>query len=103
MSLDVKLLTEVYSANITHNLGKMAEEAGIYKALWRPEEIDCYYARDLIEILSEGLVKLTADPDHYKKFDSQNGWGMYTHFVPFVSKYLSACIANPDASLYVSR
>ena len=28
-----------YSANITHNLGKMAEEAGIYKHLWRPEEI----------------------------------------------------------------
>ena len=103
MSLDVKLHAEVYAANITHNLGKMAEEAGIYQALWRPEEIGCDYARDLIEILSEGLVKLTADPDHYKKFNSPNGWGMYIHFVPFVSKYLAACIANPDARIYVSR
>jgi len=103
MSLDVKLHAEVYAANITHNLGKMAEEAGIYQALWRPEEIDCHYASDLIEILSEGLVKLTADPDYYKKFDSPNGWGMYIHFVPFVSKYLAACIANPDARIYVSR
>jgi hypothetical protein len=27
---------EMYSANITHNLGDMASEAGIYEALWRP-------------------------------------------------------------------
>ena len=25
---------QMYEANITHNLGKMAVEAGIYKALW---------------------------------------------------------------------
>ena len=25
--------------NITHNLGSMAAAAGIYKALWRPEEL----------------------------------------------------------------
>ena len=30
---------EVYSANITHNLNTMADEAGIYKHLWRPDEI----------------------------------------------------------------
>lgn len=29
----------VYDANITHNLGKMADEAGIYLALWRPGEM----------------------------------------------------------------
>ena len=48
MSLDVCLKTDVcpfckvgdyvYQANITHNLGKMAEEAGIYKALWRQKK-----------------------------------------------------------------
>lgn len=31
--------SEVYWANITHNLGKMAREAGIYTALWRPGEM----------------------------------------------------------------
>lgn len=30
---------EVYSANITHNLNRMAEAAGIYLALWRPSEM----------------------------------------------------------------
>ena len=29
----------MYNANITHNLGKMAEEAGIYEALWRPYQL----------------------------------------------------------------
>lgn len=27
-----------YSANITHNLGNMAQAAGIYHPVWRPEE-----------------------------------------------------------------
>lgn len=44
MSLDVYLEgppvpQDVFWANITHNLGRMADEAGIYKHLWRPEEI----------------------------------------------------------------
>lgn len=29
--------TCIFSANITHNLNAMAEAAGIYKHLWRPE------------------------------------------------------------------
>ena len=33
------MFDEVYSANITHNLGGMAREGGIYQACWRPEEI----------------------------------------------------------------
>lgn len=28
-----------FSANVTHNLGKMASEAGIYLACWRPGEM----------------------------------------------------------------
>lgn len=29
----------LYDANITHNLNRMADEAGIYEHVWRPEEI----------------------------------------------------------------
>ena len=53
-----KTLTEedetVYDANITHNLGKMAGEAGIYEALWRPEEIDKTKASEIVELLEKG-------------------------------------------------
>ena len=86
MGLDVSLIavkpTEVYSSNITHNLGRMAREAGIYEYLWRPEEVDIMYAWQLIAPLEEGLQKLKAEPEKFKAFDSPNGWGTYDDFVP---------------------
>lgn len=94
---------EVYWANITHNLGRMAKEAGIYEALWRPDEQGWTKARNLIHDLQCGLSQLKGEPERFKKFNSPNGWGMYEHFVPFVEKYLEACIANPDADVEVSR
>lgn len=106
MSLDVYLTdgdNEVYGANITHNLNAMADAAGIYRHLWRPEEIAVTKAEQLIAPLTDGLVKLKADPDHFEQFNAPNGWGLYKHFVPFVEKYLAACIKNPGATVNVSR
>jgi hypothetical protein len=107
MSLDVSLYDEedrcLYDANITHNLNTMAGEAGIYKHLWRPDEIGVTKASQLIEPLRAGLAQLVERPSHFEQFDSPNGWGRYVHFVPFVARYLEACIANPDASVRVSR
>ena len=107
MSLDVYLTkvmpTTVFSSNITHNLNKMAEEAGIYEHLWRPDEIGITKAEQLIDPLREGLAKLKAEPERFKKFNATNGWGLYEHLVPWVEKYLQACEANPDADVSVSR
>ena len=94
---------QVYWANITHNLGKMAGEAGIYEALWRPEEIGKTKASEIVELLEKGLADLKARPEHFEKFNSPNGWGMYEHFVPFVEEYLEACKEYPDAIIRVSR
>lgn len=91
-----------YSSNITHNLGEMADEAGIYKCLWHPEEIGIKKAKQLIEPLENGLADLKARPDYFKKFNSPNGWGMYEHFVPFVEEYLKACKEHPNANVRVS-
>ena len=97
----------VYDANITHNLGKMADEAGIYEALWRPEEINEEIneekAEDIIELLEVGLTDLKARPEHFEQFNSPNGWGMYDHFVPFVEKYLNACKEYPKCLIEISR
>ena len=94
---------EVYWANITHNLNNMAREAGIYEALWRPEEIGKTKASEIVELLEKGLTDLKARPEHFETFNSPNGWGMYEHFVPFVEKYLEACKEYPDAIIGVSR
>lgn len=93
----------VYDANITHNLGKMADKAGIYYALWRPEEIEKSKAKDIIELLEKGLSDLKSRPEYFEKFNSPNGWGIYEHFVPFVEKYLEACKEYPETDIYVSR
>lgn len=95
--------TEVYSANITHNLGKMASEAGIYQHLWRPEELGIHKAKDLIEPLTEGLTLLRSDPARFKAFNPENGWGNYEGLVEFVDKYLNACIEFPNADVRIWR
>ena len=107
MSLDV-YLTEVrevtiYDRNITHNLGKMAEEAGIYQHLWRPEEIGITKAEQLIKPLREGLYLLLSDPERFKRFEPTNRWGDYYGLIDFVREYLAACEENPNALVSVSR
>ena len=107
MSLDVYLVamraTSVYDANITHNLGDMTREVGIYQHLWRPEELGIVYASELIELLTSRLALLKSDPERFRKFDAPNGWGRYEHLVRFTEEYLAACQANPDATVSVSR
>ena len=107
MSLDVTLtavrLTTVFDRNITHNLNKMADEAGIYKHLWRPEEVGISKASELIEPLKSGLDLLLSDRERFERFNPSNGWGNYSTLVEFVREYLFACEENPDAEIGVSR
>ena len=113
MSLDVDLMitkpTSVYGGNITHNLGKMAGEVKLsndltlYDILWRPDEHDLKFAREISELLNEGWNILLSEPEHYKQWDPENGWGSYEGLVDFVYKYRNACWDNPDAELRISR
>lgn len=131
MSLDVNLkdptatyeTASLYDANITHNLGEMADKAGIYEALWRPHRLidgydipeddfnaECEFeeksiikSEDIIEIIEKGLKKLKENPEYFKQFNSPNGWGMYEHFVPFVENYLQALKEYPKAIVEVWR
>lgn len=107
MSLDVYLKVVqpcvVYEANITHNLNKMAGEAGIYMHLWRPEELNITKAGELIEPLTKGVELMKSDPARFRAYNAPNGWGTYDQFVPWVEQYLQACIENPDADVEASR
>lgn len=113
----------VYDSNITHNLGSMAQKAGLYEALWRPymlhkewkdnflddEQEDMFeegvtmYAKDIISKIEEGLKFLKRKPEYFEEFNSPNGWGKYEHFVPFVENYLNACKEHPEAIVKTSR
>jgi hypothetical protein len=107
MSLDVYLEdengTRLYSANITHNLCAMAEEAGIYMVLWRPEEIGITRAGEVIGPLTSGLHLMVEQPARFRALDPVNGWGSWEGFVPWCALYLEACRKHPDALVNVSR
>lgn len=106
MSLDVTLTLdgeEVFSANITHNLGRMANKCGMYESLWRPDENRMLKAKDIIEDLADGLALMKSNPAFFRKFDAPNGWGLYEHFVPWVERYLKACFEYPEADISISR
>ncbi len=93
----------VFHANITHNLNTMAEAAGIYKALWRPEEVNIETAEQLIAPLRTGLAWLQTEPEHFKQFNPQNGWGDYNGLVEFIADYLRACTRYPAAKVRAWR
>jgi len=113
MSLDVDLMVtqpcSVYNANITHNLGKMAGEVllsngmTLYQVLWRPDECNLLFARNISELLDEGWNILLSDPDKFMKLEPENGWGSYEGLCDFVYKYRNACWDNPEAELRISR
>lgn len=94
---------EVFWRNITHNVGRMAAEAGVYEALWRPDEKGWTKAADLIPALRDGLAELQTFPDRYREFNPENGWGSYEGLVAFVAAYLGACETFPHADVRVSK
>ena len=93
----------VYSSNITHNLGKMAREAGVYDCCWRADEHGITHAKQLIEPLQRGISAMEAEPERFWKHNPENGWGSYASFLPWLKEYLAACIEYPDAEVRVWR
>lgn len=94
--------SQVFEYNITHNLGEMADAAGIYGALWRPDENGITKASQLIEPLEKGLARLRESPEHFKQYNPSNGWGDYAGLVRFVEAYLQACRKWPSAEVSAS-
>ncbi len=94
---------EVYWANVTHNLAPMAVQSGLYKPLWRPDEIGINKAKQLISPLREGLTILQRNPAKFKEFNPDNGWGDYEGLVNFVTNYLQACEEFPEADVSIWR
>ncbi len=103
MSLDISLTairpTQVYESNITHNLAKMADHAGLYTYIWHPENIPAKKASELILPLRTGLQIMREKAEFLKTLNPINGWGNYENLLQFVEQYLEACIQNPDAEI----
>jgi len=115
MSLDISLTIDVdtgglkpftielFEANYTHNCNTMAAEAGIYKHVWRPDELGITTAGELIEPLRDGIAAMEADPQRFIALNPDNGWGSYDTFLPWLREYLAACVAHPKAKVNTCR
>jgi len=107
MSLDISLViidkdgdpTEVFWANITHNLGQMAVALDLYDLLWRPEENGIETAEQLIERLNSGIARLEENPNYYSQYDADNKWGTVEQFTPWLENLLEACRKHPEAKV----
>ena len=118
MSLDLRLelpvdtgnkpfKAELYDGNITHNLGKMARECGLYEPMWRPylvvgldiEEEDevVINAGVLIKDLRRGIEELENNKEEYIQYNPDNGWGDYDGLLRVAKEYLTACEDYPHA------
>ncbi len=93
----------VLHVNITHNLTKMAYEAGVYGVLWRPEENGIITAGQLVEPLAAAIMFMKAHPAHFKQFNPTNGWGNYHGFIQQLSELLKACRKHKTAHIEVWR
>lgn len=94
---------QVFSANVTHNLASMAEQAGLYGPVWRPEKQGLTHARDLIPHLERGITQMELAPDRFRAYSSPNGYGTYDGFLSWLRRYLGACRQHPDARVEVDR
>ena len=113
MSLDVSLMVlnpmPIHAENITHNLSKMASQVHITSeltlrdVLWEPKEHGFVYAKDIAEHLDVAFNILLSEPNFYKQFNPENGWGNYDNLVTFVYNYRNKCWDFPDSLIEVSR
>lgn len=100
---------ECWDANITHNLGEMADHIPVgnttlYCVCWRPEEIGVKTVGEILPLLIEGLHYMIDHRKELEQHNSPNGWGTYNGFVKFLLNYKQACEDNADECLIeVSR
>lgn len=104
---------EYFHMNLTHNLTEMADKCiiesknfthdgnnhiSLYDLVWHPEEnLDIITpSMEYIQDITSCYNLLLRDPDFYKKYNPENGWGSYEQLTNGVKKYINALISLSD-------
>lgn len=116
MSLDISMIFDecprcgedvepIDVGNITHNLTEMAEAAGLYEAMWRPEDIKAgvVTGRDVLPLLEDGIAWLVAHKEEAEKLNPENGWGDYDCLLATARAYRDVCRQYPGGRISVGR
>ena len=92
-----------FDAYVTHNLIEMANNCGVYKAIWSPQEINIIEAYQLIIPIEDAIDELKSYPEKFQLCQPKNNFGTYIGFVKFLEKYVEACKKYPNAQVEVDR
>lgn len=107
MSLDVNIKYKAFECcgrdeeyadvhlNITHNLGRIASELGVYEMLWKNDGTK--KCSEQIDQLIEAKDKLSSNIEYYHQFNSSNGWGTADNFEDFLGQVIYEMKLNPNA------
>lgn len=102
--------------NLTHNLTKMANlcsykdyvnpktsrDITLYTLLWHPEEIlnkDSLITKEYLFRLIDLCDSLELNPDFYKEYNPENGWGSYEQLLSAVKKLITVIAPNLNKRL----
>ena len=113
---DAKYNTQVYEANIKHNLGKMAgavlcfylenddpyekKYITLYDILWHGSGQSAKVIAPMLEV---GLKKLIENEVELCQYIPENGWGSYAGLIKFTQELLFACKEFPETTLHCHR
>jgi hypothetical protein len=104
MSLDFSLErvqpTEVFTANITHNVNEMWAKAGVYDALYNSGD---KLASELIPFIKKGIAYFMDHREELELLNPKNGGGSYGSAFRFLNEVLAACKEFPDAIIRISK
>jgi hypothetical protein len=92
--------TELFTANITHNVIPMWRKAGVFEALY---ESNGKRASDYIETLRVGVADFERNYPEYEKLNAANGWGLAENALPWLKEVFVAFERNPEAIIRVCQ
>jgi len=88
------------SLNVTYNVFRMYERAGVRDAL---KGSDGRAAREVADIFARGADAMKADPGTYEAMNPANGWGDYEGAVEFLEQLADLCRLHPNAVIRTSQ
>jgi len=113
---DAKYNTQIYEANITHNLGKMAgavlcfhlendypdekKYITLHDILWHGSGQSAKVITPMLEV---GLKELIENEVELCEYIPENGWGSYAGLIKFTRELLFACKEFPETTLRCHR
>jgi hypothetical protein len=104
MSLDIYLNCEsgeshsVFEANITHNVSRMWDMAGVYDALYKSRG---KLASQIIDDLAVGIRRMEEDMPTYRNLNPENGWGSADGALAWLKNLITACKKYPNSRIEV--